>query len=154
VLGKSRGLSRGVTGPYCGFGSSPIHGRTAFIFIPGLFSVTVASQGAVGLSLSPLRLFGFFMGGTLFVNHPALSPVTEPVLGHIDRGATFGMRVLAWVLKPARGVCEQVRALAHSTWVRMHSYGRSPGSSVVKFASAQPAVETPKALATPTSSPL
>src|SRR4051812_4454983 len=34
VWGKDRGVSRGVSAPYCGIGFNPLHGKNAFIFIP------------------------------------------------------------------------------------------------------------------------
>ncbi|MBK7861408.1 MAG: hypothetical protein IPJ65_22895 [Archangiaceae bacterium] len=110
VWGKDKGVSRGVSAPYFGMGFNPLHGRNAFVFIPGVFCFTLTSRGAVGVCMSPLRFFGFFFGGSIFVNHPALQPFTNPVLDRIDRVSKVLGRVLAPVAKPIAGVCERVRA--------------------------------------------
>lgn len=85
VWGKNRGLDRGVTAPFCGLGYSPLYGRNAFIYVPGLFSLSVTSLGEIGVQVSPFRLFGFFFGWSLFVAHPALKVVTTPMLKRLNR---------------------------------------------------------------------
>jgi hypothetical protein len=123
VWGKDRGVSRGITAPYFGFGFNPLHGRNAFIFIPGVFCFTLTSKGAVGVCMSPLRLFGFFFGGSIFVNHPALRPLTTPVLDRIERFSKWTREVagpiFAPVLRPLRGVCEKVMGVCERVRARL-----------------------------------
>ncbi len=92
-----KGPTWSVSAPFFGFGSHPMMGKTAFAFVPGLFSVQVGSAGTFNLALmTPLPFPRYFGGLSFMVSSPGLARFTGPTLTLLQ----LGLRALARPLTP------------------------------------------------------
>ncbi len=90
---SNRGLNANLSFPFAGLGIHPVLGRTAFVFIPGVFTFQMGSSGGFSLMVTmPSPIPGFFTGVSFAVVNPALANITGPALGLIYRGVDAGAR--------------------------------------------------------------
>ncbi len=104
---SNRGLNAGLTLPFAGIGTHPVLGVTAFIFVPGVFTLTIGDKGAISLMIAvPSPIPGAFVGVSFAVVNPALASITSPafklVFGGMDAASHYGRKLAPYLSPEAR----------------------------------------------------